>query len=478
MSVKTYRELNPTGRSQVDRAKTAAQSKNYDYAVTLLLATLKDEPLYLEGRKLLRAVEIQKYKTTGTLTRQMTSMRTGTLAMKLSTKKTPQEQLIAAEEILQTDPYNPKANAAVGEAGLALGCPEMKCFAYETLAEEKKDAKPGDKAAIAILRTLAEAYMESKEPDKATNTCEKILNLDPRDGDALSLLKNAQAAVSHVKWEEAQKTDDFRKALKDEKESENLESQSKIVKSSDAIEEQIQISYQKWQDDPNNRAAHAKKIGQLYEQRNEFANAIPWFQAAFEAGGSLDSSLEQHIGDLRLQAGDAEIHELKEAMAQQTDPEVQKQYQDTIDAKDAELNKVRLELTDARVKAHPNDGEFRFFFGEALYKDGQYKRATEELQQAINTQPSIRFPALNLLGLAFMRRNMIDFAINKFAEAEHDLPDMKEEIKKEITYNLGLAYEANKQPEKALDQWKKIYVVAMNYRDVAARVEASYGNGG
>ena len=41
MSVKAYRDLNPTARSQVDRAKTAAQSKNFEYAITLLMATLK-----------------------------------------------------------------------------------------------------------------------------------------------------------------------------------------------------------------------------------------------------------------------------------------------------------------------------------------------------------------------------------------------------------------------------------------------------
>ena len=479
MSVKTYRELNPTARSQVDRAKTAAQSKNYDYAITLLIATLKDEPLYLEGRKLLRAVEIQKYQTTGTLTKQMANMTTSTLAMKLSTKKTPQEQMIAAEEILQRDPYNYKANVAIGEAAIALGSPETKCFVYETLANAKADAKPGDKSVVPILRTLAEAYMEAKQPDKAVSTLERVLGIDPRDGDSLSLLKNAQAAVSHEKWEEAQKKEDFREALKDKGESEQLESQSKIVKSTDAIEEQIQFSYQKWQQDaatPSLAAAHAKKIGQLYEQRNEFANAIPWFQAAFESGGSLDSSLEQHIGDLRLKGGEAEIYELKEAMAQQTDPEAQKQYQDAITQKEAELNKVQMDLAEARVKAHPNDGEFRFQLGEALFKDGQYKRATEELQQAINAAPNIRYPALNLLGLAFMKRNMIDFAISRFLEADNDLPDMTQDIKKEITYNLGLAYDAAKQPEKALEQWKKIYVVAMNYRDVAARVEASYGN--
>ena len=58
MSLKTEREINPTSRNQVARAKTAAQSKNYDYAITLLQATLKDEPLFLEGRRFLRAIEI------------------------------------------------------------------------------------------------------------------------------------------------------------------------------------------------------------------------------------------------------------------------------------------------------------------------------------------------------------------------------------------------------------------------------------
>src|SRR5471030_2858921 len=110
MSLKEERDLNPTSRNQVNRAKTAAQSKNYDYAITLLQATLKDEPLFLEGRRLLRAVEIQKFKSMSTFTRQMTGMRlSGGLKMS-SAKKTPQEQLVQAEELLAQDPYHPKAN--------------------------------------------------------------------------------------------------------------------------------------------------------------------------------------------------------------------------------------------------------------------------------------------------------------------------------------------------------------------------------
>ena len=188
MSLKTERDLNPTNRNQVNRAKTAAQSKNYDYAITLLQATLKDEPLFLEGRQRLRAVEIQKYEATGNFARQMTSVKmTGGLIKFSSGKKTPEEQLIQAEEILAQDPYNLKANVMIAEAGAALGYPEFKCFAYETLAK----GKPTDKA---VLNTLAEAYMEAKDAAKAEKTYERILEIDPRDGDALSGLKNASAA--------------------------------------------------------------------------------------------------------------------------------------------------------------------------------------------------------------------------------------------------------------------------------------------
>jgi tetratricopeptide (TPR) repeat protein len=467
MSLKSERDLNPTSRNQVNRAKTAAQSKNYDYAISLLQATLKDEPLFLEGRRFLRAVEIQKYKAMGGFARQMTSMRLTGGVMKLSSaKKTLQEQLIQAEEILALDPYQPKANVMIGEAGAALGYPEFKCFAYETLADERDDK--------AILSSLAQAYMEAKDAAKAEKTYERILELDPRDGDALSGLKNASAANASKSggWEAAE--GDYRNVLKSKSESEQLEQEAKVVKSADAIEEQINVNFQKHQAEPTN-PNHSKAIAQLFLQRNDYGSAIQWYEHAFEAGGRIDSSLEKVIGDLRLKKTEQELQALRNELAGQTDPEQQAQTQAAIEQKEKELNDVRLFQAEARVRAQPNEGEFRYDLGEALYKIGQYKRATEELQQSLK-QPSVRYQALNLMGLAFMKRGMLDFAVKQLSLAESELPAM-DEVKKEIAYNLGLAYEVIKQPEKALEQWKKIYEFDMGYRDVAARVEASYGGG-
>ena len=61
MSLKSERDLNQNTRNLVNRAKDASTSKNYDYAISLLQAALRDEPLFLDGRRTLRAIEIEKY---------------------------------------------------------------------------------------------------------------------------------------------------------------------------------------------------------------------------------------------------------------------------------------------------------------------------------------------------------------------------------------------------------------------------------
>ena len=69
------------------------------------------------------------------------------------------------------------------------------------------------------------------------------------------------------------------------------------------IEEQIQLNYEKHEDEPLN-PIYPREIGRLYTQISRFANAIPWFEMAFQAGGEVDSSLKNLINDSRLKAGE------------------------------------------------------------------------------------------------------------------------------------------------------------------------------
>ncbi len=468
MELITEQKLGKAGREQYTRAKAAVATKNYDYAINLLQAVLKDEPLFLDGRHYLRAIEINKYTGLSKFQQQMVGMKVASAAMKLSNagKKEPTEQMMLAEEVLAFDPFHLKANMLIGDAGTALGFPAFKALTYETLAK----GKPTDKA---ILNKLAEAYMEIRATDKAERTYQRILDIDPRDGDALSGLKNASAAHAQRTggWETAGGT--YRDALKNKSEAESLEQGSKIVKSQEAIDEQIAVNFARHQADPENGAI-SKAIAALYEQKNDFGSAIPWYSHAYEKGGRVDSALEKKIGQLKMSHGEQELKALEEAAAQQEDPEVQQQYAAAIEQKRSELDQVRLEQAEARVRSHPNDGQFHFELGEALYRVGQYKRALTELQQGLK-QPSVRYQALNLMGLCFLRQGMLDLAVKRFSDAQGELPGLDDDLKKEITYNLGIALEANQQAAQALGEFKKIYEVDMVYRDVAARVESSYG---
>jgi tetratricopeptide (TPR) repeat protein len=468
MSLKTERDLNPGSRNQYSRAKEAAVSKNYDYTINLIQAVLREEPLFLEGRHYLRAVEINKYQSLSKFAQQMVGMKVASAAMKLTNigKKDPTEQLALAEEVLALDPFHVKANTLIGDAGTALGYPTFRAFAYETLAR----SKPNDKA---ILNKLAATYMEIRDSAKAVKTYERILEIDPKDGDALSGRKNAEAlhAQRTGGWETEGGT--YRDALKDKGTAEQLEQQSKIVKSQEAINEQIAINFARHEAEPTNGAI-SKAIAALYVQKNDYASAIPWYQHSFESGGRVDSALEKIVGDLKLKHAEQEMTALNAALAEQTDPEVQQQYHAAIEQKKSEIDHVRLEQAEARVRAHPNDGEFHFLLGEALYKVGQFKRALAELQQGLK-QANVRHKALNLMGLCFMQQGMLDLAIKRFSDAQGEMVGM-DELKKEITYNLGLAHMANGEKGPALEEFKKIYEFDMAYRDVAARVESSYGS--
>jgi len=81
--------------------------------------------------------------------------------------------------------------------------------------------------------------------------------------------------------------------------------------------------------------------------------------------------------------------------------------------------------------------------------------------------------AMNLLGCCYSELGMLDLAMKQLEEASKEILSM-DAIKKEIVYNLGLAYERMGDKEKSLNCMKQIYEADYGYKDVATRVETSY----
>ena len=68
---------------------------------------------------------------------------------------------------------------------------------------------------------------------------------------------------------------------------------------------------------------------------------------------------------------------------------------------------------------------------------------------------------------------MLDLAAKQLEQAAREILAM-DPMKKEITYNLGLVYEAMGDAQSSITCMKQIYEVDSGYRDVASRVESSY----
>ena len=108
-----------------------------------------------------------------------------------------------------------------------------------------------------------------------------------------------------------------------------------------------------------------------------------------------------------------------------------------------------------------------------LYNSGDHSAAIPHLQQATRN-PHIRTKVLLLLGRTFKAKGMFDLSIKQLSDALADLHAM-DNTKKEVLYEKGVIHGETGDKAAALDCFKQIYEVDYGYRDVAQRVESSYG---
>ncbi|MDR1192211.1 MAG: tetratricopeptide repeat protein [Verrucomicrobiales bacterium] len=446
------------------KAREAGDKQNFDYAITLLRGIISQVPAHLDSRRLLRANELIKFKSASIFTRKAATLKIAPLQLKGKgvIKKSPQEALEIAEDMLVIDPTSVPGNQLLAEAAEAMELDEVAILAHETI----RDSNPKD---LENLKTLGQIYLKLNRLDQAQKVFQNALELSPNDGETLKLLKDASAIQASQKgsWESGQ---DFRASLKSEEEAASYEQASKIVKSAEAIDGQIAALYAQF--DQDNPAVNLViKIADLYERKEDLPTALQWFEYGYALTNNSDPELDKRVYRLRtilveknLAAKKVELETADDA----TRPQLEQEYT-ALKQQQAEF---RLQAARDRVARYPNDKMFRYDLGRALIDAGLYKEAVPELQEAVK-QPAVRYQAFNLLGVAFWRRKMLDFAVKQFQTAATEIPGM-DELKKEIIYNLGSVLGESGKADAALEQFKLIYEVDSQYRDVAGKVEASY----
>lgn len=459
----TEAELDPNVKALWLKALTAAQTKNHGYAIKLIQSVLKDAPGFLDGRKVLRKCEGNatggpKKKT------KLFGMKSGgglgTMKLSGSVKKDPTAALVQIEAELEKDPYSPDLNEVLFDAFVALDMNDSAAFALETV----RSAHPEE---TKTLHKLAEFYLTHEESMKAAEVFQDIIKADPTDSAAIKGEKDATARASMQKanWSEDA---DAKSLRKDAAEAEELEKQSRTGLTKEQLEERRDELAAQYAEDQNNIAV-VKDLASVYERLEDWPNALTFFEWGFSLSNG-DTALRSKAEQMSDKVKELELTQLEEdAAANPDDPEVKARLEERKKARIAES----VEEANQRVEQNPTDPILRYELGAALFAAEDYSGAIPHLQQA-KRNPHIQSKVLLLLGRTFKAKNMLDMGVKQLESALEDLVGM-DNVKKEILYEKGLMHDEIGDKDAAIECFKEIYEVDYGYRDVAERVEASYG---
>jgi len=464
MPIKTEKELSETQRSHWLKAVAAIELRNYGYAISLLQGILKQEPEFLTGRQLLRRTETTKAKAEKKSFFNVSTASIGVMKAQRELKKNPKRAVELLEKVLEDEPYNRQANLLLKESAVAAGWPEIGVLALQTLLEEKpRDTK--------ILHDLGRLYRELGESEKEVEVYNRIAEADPTDPEALRLGKDASARGSMKKggWTEAES---YRDLIKDKELAVSLEQQTRMALTGESLEQQIAATYARHQAEPES-VDHARRLGSLHEQKEDFESAIAWFQYAVDLTERTDAGLLRKVSDLGMKRSEHEIAEHEKFLAEHS-AEHEGYGERTSALQEAKKRRAEILIEEARKRSerNPTDLQLRFELGEHLLDAGHFKEALPELQRA-RQNPNARLKAMNLLGKCYQELGMLDLAVKQLEEAAREILAM-DARKKEIVYNLGLVYAQTGDAERSIAAMKQIYEVDYGYRDVAQRVESSY----
>ncbi|HUE37721.1 MAG TPA: hypothetical protein VMO20_10040 [Candidatus Acidoferrum sp.] len=462
MAEKTINEISRDARTLYTKAQEAAQRDNGDYAIALYNQVLEKEPGFFEGRKALRAEQFKKAGARGGFFKKMLSgAGSSPLVAKAQVvlRTNPANALAIGEQILNTDPNSSAGHKIIVEAAKALELPRTAVLSYDTLV--KNSPKDVD-LAIEFARACADAG-DSKKGERHLMDLQRD---NPANGELNQALKDLSARKTldeggYAALEGGKGS--YRDILKNKQEAITLEQEKRTVKNEDVNDKLIREYESRLETDPNNLKV-VRSLAEIYTEKKQFDKAFELYDRVKNSEMGNDPTLDQAIAKLKLKQFDQQIEQLN-PFGPDHAAQVEQLKAQKLEFQVAECQK--------RVEKYPTDSAIRFEMGVLYFQIGKYSEAIQEFQKA-QQNPHKRLSAMGYLAQCYAKKKMYDFAARTFENAIKEKLVFDEE-KKELIYNLaGVLATMGKKAEE-IEQLKLIYDVDSGYKDVAARVEASYG---
>lgn len=391
-----------------------------------------------------------------------------------------------------------KAFGSVTMAGFLFAGKKDPAKAFEN-AEKMLQADPTN---VAALKSLAEASTALGLMETAAFAWECIRELQPKDHDTLVHLAEAYIAAKMHK-EAVRVADELLKVRPQDGDALALMRKASVAQTMDKGNWESQSSFRAKLKDENlavsleqaskvvtssemteRLIAEAKeRLAQQPENLNHYRAIIDGYRRLNDPASALEyvkkaRQLPTAIGDATLEKLQSELAiavldaKVKEAAAKLAASPDDAAAKTELEAARAELNKVKLDDARTYVERYPNDYAARFTLASLLLEVGDYQGAIGNFQQA-QKSPKVRISALAGMGKALKARRMFDLAVQQFQTAKNELPTM-DDLKKDIVYQLAECYEGMNRQEDAINEFKLIYSEDIGFRDVADKINAFY----
>ncbi len=461
MAEKTISQIPRLAREQYQKGMIAFERKNFDYAIAIFNQVLAQEPGFFDCRQALRVCQ---HKKSGGGSGFFKKMLSGAGASPLLAKaqiallKDPLEAIKTAEQVLNSDANSTAAHKLLADAALAAELPKTAVLSLEIVTKNAPKDEDAQKA-------LALAYSAAGQGEKAEMIMAELMRLHPNDLRLLEELKDisARKTLAEGGYEALSSgTGSYRDILKDKERSVELEQETRQVKTDDVAERQVAKLEAELAQEPNN-LKKLRSVAELYAQQKQFDRALETYNRIIEKEGSADSSLQKAIAETTIRKLDQAIEQL--------DPKAPDYAEKSAQLK-TERDEYILSETKQRAERYSGDLAIRFEYAELLFNAGKISEAMPEFQKA-QANPHKRLQAMAYLGQCFAARGMYDMAAERLQTAIKEKPVFDDE-KKEMTYALASVFEKMGQQTEADDLYKQIYQVDMSFKDVMAKVEASY----
>ncbi len=462
MAEKNINEISRDARMLYTKAQEAAQRENTDYAIALYNQVLEKEPAFFEGRKALRAEQFKKAGAgKGFFGKMFSSAGSSPQVAKAQViiRSNPAGAMAIGEQILNTDPNSSAGHKIIVDAAKALELPRTAVLSYDTLVKNS----PKD---VNLAIEFAHACAEAGEPKKGERHLMELQRENPTNGELNQALKDMSARTTLTEGGYAALEGgkgSYRDILKNKQEAVLLEQEKRIVKNEDTNDRLIKDYEARLQTEPNNLKL-VRSLADVYTQKKDFAKAFELYDRVKNSEMGNDPSLEQAISATRVKQFDYQIEQLNPFSPDHT-------------AQVEQLKAQRLEFQvtekQKQVEKYPTDYGIRYEMGVLYFQTGKFIEAIQEFQKA-QQNPHKKLASWGYLAKCYAQKKMYDFAARTLQNAIKEKLIFDDE-KKDLTYSLGSVLESMGKNAEAIEQYKLIYEVDSGYKDVAAKVEASYG---